>query len=96
MLKGDIVLYGAGKYGHAFYKKLKKQKDCKIVQWVDAAYKEMGRKISSIDDIGKVNYDFILITVKNKNVATEIKNMLIERGIPSEKIIWFDLYIQWL
>lgn len=98
-LIGDkIVLYAAGKLGQELYKKISKHKSKSIVQWVDKDYRkyqEMGFKVVSSDDIGKIEYDNIVVGVLDKKISQQIIKLLIDKGIPREKIVWINLRPTW-
>lgn len=86
-----IVLYGAGKVGQDYYAQICKYKDCTIVAWVDINWQNYQFDYCEIVEIEKIHtlsYDVILIAVNNAETAQQIKNDLMEKGIPKEKIYW--------
>jgi hypothetical protein len=61
------------------------------VQWVDTKFEQHqkdGLAVSSPEEIGKIPYDQIIIAIMNEPQADLIKKALIQKGIPSSKIIW--------
>lgn len=93
-----IVLYGAGKLGKDLYKKMNHLKNIHVVQWVDKNYKEYRKKLLNVvdpDEIGKMEYDNIVIGVLDEKVSEAIRKVLISKGIPDEKIIWINLFKMW-
>lgn len=94
----NIVIYGAGKKGKLFYDqmtgkaKVNGQRYVRnIVAWIDqnyAQYQEQGLAVSSLDKIQEVEFDQVIIAIARRDVAAEIKKMLMQRGIPENKITW--------
>lgn len=85
----NIVLYGAGDVGISYYNYHKN--DMNIVCWADKNYQHLTDypvKIESPDNILNYNFDYLLIAVKSENLANLIKQDLIFKGIPEEKILW--------
>lgn len=86
-----IVLYGAGKVGQAYYRQIFRQKLLKMVLWVDMDWKKYEKQslpVSSPEFLGKCDYTYLVIAVKRKEAADEIRAMLMEQGILEEKILW--------
>lgn len=87
-----IILYGAGIVGKSYQICLKNGNYAVLVAWVDQnsqLLKKQGRRdIESPERIHVVQYDFIVIAVENREVAANIKKMLVKQGIEEEKILW--------
>lgn len=86
-----IVIYGAGIVGQGYYAQLSKYTSCTIAGWVDRDYRNIHFDYSNvvgIEEIKNMQYDFILIAVKNSDTANEIRKQLRDMGIPKRKIIW--------
>lgn len=83
----NIILYGAGEVGQAFYAQLFDNHYCNIIAWVDKN-KSNRRNIIYPNQILKLNYDKIVIAIRNETIANEIINELIMLGISKEKIFW--------
>lgn len=87
-----IVLYGAGYVGTSYYCHIKNDKEAEIVAWVDKEPKTCrGREIFEIHSpeiIRKIEYDFIILAVREEKDAADIKSGLIKDGIPSDIILW--------
>lgn len=86
-----VVLYAAGNMGWTYYEQIKDQEDYKLVGWVDRQYEKfMGKqpKISSVESIGRMSFDYIVIAIENRKTAMEIKDSLKKMEIPDEKIVW--------
>jgi len=87
----NIILYGAGDIGQTFYKQLESTKYCNVVLWVDRdfnRYVNLNLTVTSLDMIGKVEYDYIVIAIYEEHIVQQIKVNLIQIGIAESKIIW--------
>ena len=84
-----IILYGAGKRGKSFHERIKRESYCDIVLWVDKTphSAEVVCKPRYIVEQG-VRFDYVLLAVKEKMVAEEIKAELRELGINEDVIVW--------
>ena len=104
-----VVIYGAGTYGRGLYKDLiywncadkivawVDRNPEKAVRWVDEHPEEyMGKfmqRVESIENIRKIDYDYVAIAVKDEYIAREISNDLREKfAVPAEKIVWGPAY----
>lgn len=86
-----VVLYGAGWVGRDFHTQLYKRSSYDVVSWVDKDWKNYQNKgfhVNAPDRIREIEYDYIILAVKDKHVADKIKQDLCENGIPAEKILW--------
>lgn len=95
---GKIVLYGAGKMGQELYENMLCFKQVQIVQWIDKRKEKCGNwngQIEGIEDLGKKEYDKLIIAVYNYKTALDIKDELLKRKIPEEKLVWFDPGKEW-
>ena len=94
LLRGkNVVLYGAGKVGRSFYAQLVKYVQIHIVLWCDGHpenYSLPYCSISSVADIIKIDYDFIIVSVLKKETADEIISEISTMGIPLSKLIWLQ------
>lgn len=92
--KGDkIIIYGAGRMGHSLLRYLLDTKDYHIVLWIDKNEKKnawLEYKISSVEAINEVSYDYIIIAVMSSDIAKDIKNTLIMKGVSKNKIETMD------
>ena len=41
-------------------------------------------------DLPETEYDVVVITIKNPSKANEVKEELVEAGVPEHKIRWFE------
>lgn len=87
----NIILYGAGEVGISYHNYYKDAMN--IVCWVDRNCQNLTGyplKIESPDDILNYDFDYLLIAVLHENLANSIKQDLISKGIPEEKILWSE------
>lgn len=83
----DIILYGAGEVGQAYYEQISINHYCNIVAWADKG--KCGRKnIISPKQITNLNYSGIVIAIKNKKMVDEVIEELIQMEINENKILW--------
>lgn len=87
-----IVLYGAGVIGDSYWQCLRNEQYAKTVAWVDRGYTKIGYrngvKIENPIILGQMDFDYVVIAVKNPKQAKEIEWWLLEQGISPQKIIW--------
>lgn len=86
-----IVLYGAGIVGRDFFRLYQKVQDADIVLWVDRNWEKLrkeGWQVSSIEEITQVNYDYVLLAVKDQKRADEIRQQMCELGVDASLILW--------
>lgn len=90
-----VILYGAGVLGKKYKEINDKYHFCNIVLWVDRASKLAdGNTIpQTVDCIQHMDYDAVLIAVKNSFVAAEIKDELMQIGVPEDKIVWRSVVV---
>ena len=83
----NIILYGAGKVGQAYYKQIKETEYCGITAWVDRNYEKIGvQDPNKIEEDG--TFDYIVIAVWNEKTAEQIKSCLLNKGVDAKKITW--------
>jgi len=83
-----IVLYGAGTVGKQFYEQITETRFCKIVLWLDK--KADGVLVKQPETIASLNvsdYDLVIIAIENKTIMLEVKALLMNYGVPENKII---------
>lgn len=86
----NIVLYGAGNIGKKYAKRIIELKLCNIVAWVDRNYKNITETlipVNGIERIFEVEFDHIIITIANRKISANVRDMLVGKGIPAEKIV---------
>lgn len=84
-----IAVYGAGVCGRYFYEEMAERTD--IIAWVDQNYAELPwrccMEIQSPELLKELTYDAVFIAIANVTVKRGVKRMLMEWGIPEEKIV---------
>lgn len=86
-----IVIYGAGIVGKGYYAQLCKYACCTVVGWIDADYKNIKfdyTEVVGVEEIKNMQYDLILIAVKYREIAEEIRKSLRDMDVPEWKIVW--------
>ena len=87
----EIIVYGAGRVGRDYYAQICLYTDCNVVAWMDACperYNYPHIRLYGIDDLDSIDFDLLLIAVKDAETADEICTQLIARNIPKNKIYW--------
>lgn len=94
LLKPDskVVLYGAGNVGKSIHKQISKNDKYEIVLWVDKYYEKFKSSlISDVADLKSIEFDCIIVCLKDRNLFENVKNeLIIYYGIEQSKIIWAD------
>ncbi len=93
LLREKVVIYAAGKYGCEAYYRLSKNKDVRVVAWVDSNYQRYNdERIESPVVLKEKDFDFVLVALSDSNTFCSVKRMLEDMGIESKKIIWIIDY----
>ena len=94
-INSRIIVYGAGKVGMAYMRELLLYKQYSIVLWADQNKRGCcyGYRITAPEEILDIDYDFVLISIADADIAEKAKSDLSNMGVSSEKIIWFP--VQW-
>jgi len=91
-LRGNIVIYGAGKVGQEFVKQVhQRHAGCTGMLWVDSNYIQFqaaGMDVKSPDEIKDCSFDRIIIAVHHAKARQEIWDRLRNMGIEAEKIYY--------
>lgn len=88
-----VILYGAGELGEKYRKQMKIRPDLNYLFCVDARYQDMSSKEFPVDipqKIFRCEFDYIVITIKNRAKAIQIREELVMQNIPEEKIVWCE------
>lgn len=85
-----IIVIGAGKIGQSLVKQIDLLKSCELVSWLDNNYKKINNpRVKSVEQITDMEYDFVVIAMKNKDNSVDIiKEQLVGLGVDKNKIIW--------
>lgn len=87
----NIILYGAGRVGTAFYEQLEQTGYCTVLAWVDKGFEKVrGRNplVSSPKEIEVLPYEYVVIAIEDKIVAESIKKDLLKWGVNEQQIVW--------
>ena len=90
-LSGRVVLYAAGKYGHAMVTALQAEPEIRVVAWIDREpekYAEEKFPVTGVGSLSTLEFDYIIIALKMPYAAAEAAQTLLELGVPIEKIVW--------
>ena len=92
-----IVLYGAGVVGKSYYRQLTSIQDMRLAAWVDR--KLGGQKIYDCEiefpeALKDIDFDRIIIAVKNQDIAAEIKKSL-EKDFGEDRVMCIDAETDW-
>lgn len=85
-----IVLYGAGKVGESYYRQVIRNHDIALIAWVDQKYANYKQwNVKNPDILKNIEFDIVIIAVKYKDLAEQIKNEIVDKyGCDDTKIIW--------
>jgi hypothetical protein len=81
-----IALYGAGNVGNCYYNQVCETGYFRRVDLYDS--NRISERVKRAAELCSEDYDEILITVESDETAQSIKRMLMERGIPEDKLYW--------
>lgn len=86
-----ILIYGAGDVGFQYAKQIAMTSFAKVVGFIDRE-KDRTRinniPIYSIEDIGSLEYDYIVVALKSGTNAKLVKKDLKSQGVSEERLIW--------
>lgn len=91
MNEENVILYGAGRVGADYHKKLVDCMKFRLCGWVDKNYekcRQNGLDVQPVEYLQNIAYDYILVAVNNEKVFCEIKEELKGTGVIENKIIW--------
>lgn len=87
----SVVIYGGGNVGASYEENLIKSRYAKLHGWVDQNYTNLMTEdhiIQSPDILRDMEFDYVVIAVKNEKTVLEIKENLKELGINEQKVVW--------
>lgn len=88
-----VVVYGAGDVGMRIVRYLSTSKEYSLCSWIDKYERkkvECGWQASAIESVYDLEYDYIAIAIADYDIVVQVKEELMERGIPEEKIAIMD------
>lgn len=86
--ESNIVLYGAGHVGKEIHTLIGMSKYCNIVAWVDKEYNSYMLEELNVENpanLGKINYDYILVAVGEQKTFNEIKKEILQNNSSIEE-----------
>ncbi len=83
-----VIIYGAGQVGRSYYNEISSLDYAPEVYITDSNSGSLSDEVISPDEVFKRGYDVVLIAVENETTADKIRESLIKRGIPENKILW--------
>lgn len=87
-----IIVYGAGRVGIDYITQISKYTRCNIVCWVDKQYEKCHfayRDVNAVEQIMYIEFDIVVLAVKEQKISEEIKQKLTKMGIPLNKVLWY-------
>ena len=93
-----VILYGAGAWGQAIYKKVINEDIFIINSWVDenkAGDMVCSRRLEKPENALESEFDYILIAIKDHTTAVQVIQELENRNVPPESIIVARKYESW-
>lgn len=88
-----VVLYDAGELGEKYRIQLESQDDLIYAGCVDYGFKKYTSdefEVQPPEILKKMEYDNIIITIKNHQKAEDVREQLIRDGVDENKILWFE------
>lgn len=86
-----VVIYGAGNVGRLIYRQAKHDNYVRIVGIVDKNCEGMSAPdlhVKPVRSVLKMEYDYLLISIRDSKVAHSVREKLKKMGIPAAKIKW--------
>jgi len=91
LTKYKIAIFSAGSVGQSYYKQLRQLENIEVVLWVDNykyGDKIEGMMITHPDSLKEIFWDYVLIAVKKRKIADEIRGCLLKYGVTERKILY--------
>lgn len=89
--KKKMILYGAGKVGADYRKRMADCANLELSGWVDKNYEKYqkeGLDVKPVECIRDTEYDYILVAVRKREIFQEIMKELTGMGIAENDVIW--------
>lgn len=93
----NIIIYGAGDVGKAYYIQVKQSDYCNIVAWADknVKYSEwMKCNLISPEEIIEKEFDYIVVAIRSEYVCNQVFKYLCSIGVDAQKIILCDAGVE--
>lgn len=88
-----VVLYGAGEAGRKCRQQLLSRSNLSFAGCIDFGYEHIQDEVLGVESpeaLKTLDYQYIVITIKNPGKAEQVKAQLEELGVAPEKILWFE------
>lgn len=85
-----LVIFSAGTFGQQLMNRLKERDVCHISGWLDDDFWEYRRcclDVDPVEEITKLDYDYILIATLDNTIANNIRIRLMDYGVPPSKLL---------
>lgn len=95
--KKKIVIYAAGKNGRALYAHLQVHPSFDVVAWTDInveKYASEGYPVIDCEAAVNKLYDYVVITIGDITQRQIVKNNLINIGVDSERILFYETFVE--
>lgn len=85
-----VLIYGAGKVGKSFALQMASEHKYQLAGFIDKDKTKIDsdENVYGIDDVGYLEYDYILIAVLSEEMASNIRLELLDKGIDNTRIIY--------
>ena len=78
-----VVVYGGGDLGEQYLRQMKRRQDIVCVSYLKF-------NMPTREELATLQYDILLIAVKNPGKAEDLREIFIDLGVEKEKIFWFE------
>lgn len=85
--KKNTILYGASDVGESYWRQIQ-DAGLPLTAWIASWRPVRDLPVDTLERLDGLEYDVVLIAIREESTAEEIRETLIERGVPREKIIW--------
>lgn len=89
--KSKILIYGAGELGQSYLRQMMYTNYCTVVGFVDRNFKRYASNqlnVYSPEQIKELDFDYVILAMKNPGSLPEVKRILQENEVPQEKIVF--------
>lgn len=93
----EVIIYGAGNVGKRLYEHLKTISGVQVAAWVDMdyeKYQKTGYPVISLRKALMIDFSYIIIAMAELASCKQIKQLLIDLGIESQKIVSYKEFLE--
>lgn len=86
----NVLIYGAGLLGQEYLKQIEITKYCNIIGFADKNFRDCKSPILPVyspNDIGKLNFDYVVIALRGGFSVPAVKKVLHEQCVSDDKIV---------